>query len=536
MPLTRVHLVGTADDLSAALRRTGLSVEPGLDAAGPGSVVLVVGPDRLDDALEDRLLGLDLPVLLVGPTMSAALSDAAGLVPRELTPVHEVRVRPGPDAGEVAARLGGDLLLEDRWPLQDKVADDVEVLLTANSAFRDHPVATWRPSTGTGVLTVGSTSTTLTDPAWHRLVHRLLRHVAGVRDGRPVRFGMLGFGAIGLEHAAAVARTDGLELAAVCDTDPARTEVARSAAPGLRVHADADALLADDGVDLVVVSTPPSTHAAQVLRALEAGKHVVVEKPFCLTVAEADRQVAAAAERGLLLAVYQNRRWDADYLALKRVVRQGTVGEVFSVETFVGGYGHPCNFWHSDEAVSGGAVYDWGSHYLDQLLDLLGHDVEWVSATAHKRVWHDVTNADHTRVLLHYRDGREAEFTASDLAAARKPKYYVLGTRGAVVGDWREERVVSRSPVGLLAEDLLAPADSPAALRVLVPDGAGGTSVTALSVPPAPRDPFHRELADALLAGAPMSVTPEGSRRGVAVMEAATRSAQDGGRPVGVAL
>jgi scyllo-inositol 2-dehydrogenase (NADP+) len=529
--VVRVSVVGAADPLTAYLRRTGLLVTEGLD----GDVVLVLGPDRLDDVLEDRLLALATPVLLVGPVMSTALSDVAGLVPRELTPEHEVRVRPGPDAGDVATRLGGTLVLRDRWPLQDKAADDVEVLLTASSGCTDHPVATWRPSTGVGALTVGASPSTCSDPAWHRLVHRLLRHATGVREERPVRLGMLGFGAIGLEHAAAVARTAGLELGAVADTDPARVEVARRTAPGLRAHADADALLADDEVDLVVVSTPPNTHAAWVLRALEAGKHVVVEKPFCLTVAEADRQVQAAADRGRLLAVYQNRRWDADYLALRQVVRSGAIGEVFSVETFVGGYGHPCNFWHSDEAVSGGAVYDWGSHYLDWLLDLLGPEVERVSATAHKRVWHDVTNADHTRVLLHWAGGVEAEFTVSDLAAARKPKFYVLGTAGAVVGDWREERVLSRSPVGLLAEDRLAVSDAPAALRVLLPDGVGGISTTSLSVPPAPVDPFHRELADALLAGSPMSVTPEGSRRGVAVMQAAARSAREGGRPVEVA-
>ena len=86
-------------------------------------------------------------------------------------------------------------------------------------------------------------------------------------------------------------------------------------------------LLADDGVDLVIVSTPPNTHAEWTLRALEAGKSVVVEKPFCLTVDEADRQIAAAKERGLTLAVYQNRRWDPDYLALKKVIRSGQIGE-----------------------------------------------------------------------------------------------------------------------------------------------------------------------------------------------------------------
>jgi scyllo-inositol 2-dehydrogenase (NADP+) len=526
--MTTVSLLGADGPLSAHLRRCGLSVPAGLD----GDVVLVLDPDRLDDATEDRLLGLGRPVLLVGPTMSTALSDAAGLVPRELTPEHEVRVRPGPDAGDVGARLGGDVLLHDRFPLQDKVADDVEVLLTANVAWRDHAVATWRPSSGIGTLTLGASTATREDPAWHRLVHRLLRRLAGARETAPVRVGMLGYGGIGAEHAAAIGRTEGLALAAVCDRDTTRVDAARALAPDLRAPADGAALLEDDGVDLVVVSTPPSSHAEWVLRALEAGKHVVVEKPFCLTVEEADRQVAAAAERGLLLAVYQNRRWDRDHLALKQVVRSGLIGEVFHHESFVGGYGHPCNYWHSDEAVSGGAVYDWGSHYLDWVLDLLGHDVAWVSSTTHKRVWHDVTNADHSRVLLHYADGREAEFTHSDLAAALKPKLYVLGTRGAVVGDWRAERVVGRSPVGLLTEDRLAPADAPAALRVLVPDGSGGTSETHLSLPPAPVDPFHRELADALLSGAPMSVTPEGSRRGVALMQAATRSAQGGGRPV----
>jgi len=269
-------------------------------------------------------------------------------------------------------------------------------------------------------------------------------------------------------------------------------------------------------------------HAAPSRRALQAGKSVVVEKPFCITVEEADRQIAAAAEAGLTLAVYQNRRWDADYLAVKRAVRSGRLGEVFHLETFVGGYDHPCNFWHSDAEISGGAIYDWGSHYLDWVLDLLPQQVDWVSATAHKRVWHDVTNADHTRVLLHFADGVEAEFTHSDVAAARKPKFYVLGTEGAVVGDWQQERIVSRSPIGLVAEDRFAVSDAPAALTLLGRDGAR----TELPLGASPGQPFHRELADALLSGAPMSVTPQGSRRNIAVMQAATLSAADGGRPV----
>ena len=519
-----------ADALRAYLRRTGARLSETIDAAT--DAVVVLDPSRLPEVTEDALLAAaaaGTPVLLVGPRMSTALTDAAGLVPGRVLPIHVVRVRPGRDAGQVADRLGGDeLLLTDCWPLQEKVADDVQELLTANSAFTNHPVATWRPSSSVATLTVGSTEQTYADPAFARLVHRLVRHILGLRDAAPVRVGMLGYGAIGHEHALAIGLTDGLELAAVCDPNPLRIDAARAFAPDVQGFADGEDLLAFEGIDLVIVSTPPNTHADWVLRSLQAGKHVVVEKPFCITVEEADRQIAAAADAGLTLAVYQNRRWDADYLALKQAVRSGALGDVFHLESFVGGYDHPCNFWHSDADISGGAIYDWGSHYLDWVLDLFAQEVEWVSATAHTRVWHDVTNADHTRVLLHFTDGVEAEFTHSDLAAARKPKFYVLGTQGGLIGSWQQERIVSRSPIGLVLEDRFAVSDAPADLELFGADG----STTRLAVPPPPAQPFHRELADALLSGAPMSVTPQGSRRNIAVMQAATLSAADGGRPV----
>ncbi|MGB8652330.1 MAG: Gfo/Idh/MocA family oxidoreductase [Mycobacteriales bacterium] len=528
--MTRLSLLGAAPALAAYLSRCGTDVVG--DLVPDADLVLVLGARDLPEALEDRLLERAVPVLLVGPTASTAVTDAAGLVPGRLTPAHEIRVRPGPDAGEVMDRAAGDVVVTDRWPLQEKVADDVQVVLTASSAYTDHPVATWRPSTGVGVLTVGSTEQTLADPVWHRLLHRLVRHLLGIRDGAPVRVGVLGYGAIGHEHNAAIQLTQGLALAAVCDPNPLRVEAARSLAPEVRGYGDGRVLLEDPDVDLVIVSTPPNSHAEWTLKALEAGKHVVVEKPFCITVEEADRQIAAAAERGLSLAVYQNRRWDPDYLALKQVVRSGQIGEVFHYESFIGGYGHPCNYWHSDETVSGGAIYDWGSHYLDWALDLFGQEVEWVSATTHKRVWHDVTNADHSRVLVHFVDGVEAEFTHSDLSAALKPKFYVLGTEGGLVGDWRFESVHARSPIGTLLEDRLAHSDAPADLRVFTPNGDGRTHETLLAIPPAPPQPFHRQLADQLLSGEPMDVTPEGSRRNIAVMQAATTSAAQGGRPV----
>jgi predicted dehydrogenase len=343
-----------------------------------------------------------------------------------------------------------------------------------------------------------------------------------------VRVGLLGYGAIGHEHSRAVRAVDGLALTAVCDTSAGRLDHAAAAAPGIATTTSAEALLERDDVDLVVISTPPSSHARWALRAIAAGTHVVVEKPFAVRTAEADEVLAAADAAGLLAVVYQNRRFDPDHLAVRRLVQRGDLGEVFHLETFVGGYGHPCNLWHSDEAVSGGAFYDWGSHLLDQVLDLVPTPIEHVTAAAHKRCWLDVTNADHSRVTIRFVDGAEAESTHSDLAAALKPRWYVLGTRGAIVGHWRSETIVGRSDIGTLVEDRLAPADSPPALELHAADG----SITHVATPPGPAHQFHRELADRLALNLPMTVTGAQSRRVLSVMEAATHSAADHGRPV----
>ncbi len=533
----------------AALRAGVAAVRGSMAAAGvqessvSDAQAVVVWADRpLAAELVSTLLARGVPVLLGGPTLREAdpdgrLQEAAGLRVGGVTPVHDVRIRVGRDGAGLptSGHLHGDGdhvgrhdHLTDRVTLADKVTDDVEVLRVAAIGLAEHPVMIWRPSTSVAAWTLGATPAALTDRATVRSLVSLLRHATGhARDG-DVRVGLLGYGAIGHEHSRAVRAVDGLALSAVCDTAPARQEAALAAAPGIATLGDSDALLERDDVDLVVVSTPPSTHADWALRAIRAGKHVIVEKPFAIRTEEADAVLAEAEAAGLLAVVYQNRRFDPDHLAVRRAVRSGALGEVFSIETFVGGYGHPCNLWHSDEGVSGGAFYDWGSHVLDQILDLVPTEVEHVTAAAHKRRWHDVTNADHSRVTLRFVDGTEAEFIHSDLAAALKPRWYVLGTEGAIVGSWRTEKVVSRNDIGTLSEDVLAPADSPPLLDLHSGDG----SVTRLATPAAAPYSFHREVSELLHYGLPMSVTGRQSRRVLSVMEAARRSADDAGRPV----
>src|SRR5439155_1021790 len=199
------------------------------------------------------------------------------------------------------------------------------------------------------------------------------------------------------------------EVAAV-DPNVERRKAAETDFAGVRTYASVSELVSDDDVEVALVATPPAHHVALTLTLLRAGKHVACEKPLCLTVAEADQIIGTATASRRMLTVHQNRRWDPDFVALRRAVAAGLLGEIFNVETFVGGYAHPCRTWHSDTAVSGGAGYDWGSHHVDWVLQLLTGTPRVVQAHGHKRVWHDVTNHDQIRVRMTWPDGREAEF------------------------------------------------------------------------------------------------------------------------------
>jgi len=334
-----------------------------------------------------------------------------------------------------------------------------------------------------------------------------------------MRVGLLAYGAIGHEHNLAVQATDGLELTAVCDTNPERVAAALALAPDAVAFADATRMLDSGIVDLVVVSTPPNTHYEWAKAALARGIHVVLEKPMALTVGQCDELIDLAATAGLTLVVYQNRRFDRDFVTLRRLIREDAIGDVFHYDSIVGGYSRPCDYWHTDATVSGGAIFDWGSHFIDQILNVFDQPIAHVSGINHKRHWLHVTNADHATVTITFVDGTQATFTYSDLSAARKPKYHVLGTRGAIVGDW--------DPAGEPAV-----ADLPALIHLAGIDGA--RSDVALDSVHAYE--FHRELSAHLATGAPMQVSTRQSRDVVAVMEAAEESALDQGRPVDPAI
>ncbi|PYM77919.1 MAG: hypothetical protein DME03_02355 [Candidatus Rokuibacteriota bacterium] len=462
-------------------------------------------------------------------------ADLLGVIAGPEPPPGEYYARVTDAHSHISARVPREFAVVDGFvpliPLADgKVIVDVSVALHDLAAV----VETSRGAGRVVACGLGNSDSALRTPEIAQLLARALRpdlHCCG----RNIGVGIVGYGPLGgmgYHHGLGVTRTDGLELVAVVDPNVERRKAAETDFPGVRAYASVSDLVNDDDVEVALVATPPAHHVTLTLALLRAGKHVACEKPLCLTVAEADQIIATATASRRMLTVHQNRRWDPDFVALRRAVNAGLLGEIFNVETFVGGYAHPCRTWHSDTAVSGGAGYDWGSHHVDWVLQLLGGVPRLVQAHGHKRVWHDVTNHDQIRVRMTWSDGREAEFLQSDIAAVRRPKFYVQGTAGTLVGTYRTITLEAIEPGRGYVATQAHHAEAPAELVLARYESGYGISETRL--PPALEQPyaFHRNLADHLHLGEPLAVTPASVRRVIAVLEAAQRSSTRGGAAV----
>lgn len=320
-----------------------------------------------------------------------------------------------------------------------------------------------------------------------------------------IRGAVIGYGGafnMGKAHAGWM-NAAGMQTVAACDMDRKRMDAAAADYPGIRTYTDVKELLNDKEVDLCVVILPHNLHAEVAVQCAQAGKHVIVEKPMCITVAQADAMIAAAQKAGVMLSVFHNRRHDGDYLAIKEVIEKGVLGEVFHIEAYGGGYGHPGTWWRADKKISGGAMYDWGAHFLDWILNLVPSKVKGVNGFFQKRVWMDATNEDFTKAILRFENGCAAELEIGNLSAVGKPRWRILGTKGGLIDEGHEQFMVKTQMDGYSA---------------------------ALSVPYKKTDwqAYYNDIAAHLTTSAELDVKPEQARRVIAVLNAAEMSAKTG--------
>lgn len=258
--------------------------------------------------------------------------------------------------------------------------------------------------------------------------------------------GLIGYGLGGRAfHAPYVGVTSGMTLRAIVSRDAGKVH---ADLPGIRVVPDIDALLAEPGIDLVIVSSPDDLHAEHALAAIAAGKHVLVDKPFATTLDDARRVAAAAEAGGRLLTVFQNRRWDSDFRTLRRLVDEGVLGEIVQFESHFDRWRPaPAAVWK--EARAGGAWLDLGPHLVDQTLLLFGMPKAVSADLAALR--DGAPAADYFHVtLLHPQ--RRVILHASKLVADHGLRFAVHGTAGSWIKHGIEPQeaaaVAGRSPGG----------------------------------------------------------------------------------------
>lgn len=330
------------------------------------------------------------------------------------------------------------------------------------------------------------------------------------KQPKTFRVGTIGYGGafnMGKTHLESLQKNEGFIPAAVCDLDAARVEVAHTDFPGIETYTNVAQMLKKANLDLVIIITPHNTHAPLALQCLKAGVGVVVEKPMAITTKEVTEMCAEAKKRKLFLSTFHNRRWDGDFMALKKIVADGVIGRIFRIEAGFYGYRKQGKWWRSIKEVSGGNVYDWGAHFTDWILGIKTEKITSVQGMTVKNAeWNDYTNEDHSEVHVHFADGCWSTLTISNLAAVDKNRWVICGEKGSItaghdkwiVKEWHRGRITTSE----------------------VPFDKSNW------------DGYYANVAAHLTKKEPLSVTPESAARVIGVLDTALASAAKGSIPM----
>lgn len=338
---------------------------------------------------------------------------------------------------------------------------------------------------------------------------------------KSIGVGIAGYGFAGRSfHSYLVGLAQGLHVQGIMARRPEQREQAAHER-GCATYATFEEMLADDGVGLVVLATPHDTHCELAVQAMRAGKHVVTDKIICMTTDEADRMIEEADRQGVLFSVFHNRRWDGDFLTVKRVIEEGLLGDLNLLEQCIYGYGRPRS-WRGEIDKVGSLLFDWGAHLVDQALLLVREPVDRVLGSAQvKRAGQTVETWG--RCQIHFANDAIYVVEQSNMALAQKPHWFVLGTEGSLVkhGVDPQEACMKRGEIEKATEN---PAE-----RAVVTTTVGGMRSTVVpETISGDWRKYYQNIADVLLNGAELAVKPAECRRALRVLNAYLESCRTG--------
>ena len=335
--------------------------------------------------------------------------------------------------------------------------------------------------------------------------------------------GLVGYGLAGrLFHAPYIDVVDGLRLAAIATSDPDRRTRAIAEHPEARVVATVDDLLQSGDIEMVVVVTPNRFHAPVGIRALQAGRHVVVDKPIAMDIREAETLIDAADRSGRILSVYQNRRWDGDFQTVRSLIDDGRLGAIDSLEARFERWSVVGDEWRETAEQAGGPHRDLGAHLVDQSLLLFGPASRVFAQIDRRRPGTAVD--DSVFVAIDHANGVHSRLWTSLIATHTGPRLRVRGLAGEYV---KQDLDVQEGQL------LAGMRPDAAAFGVETPEQWGtlfGSDGRAEAIPTERGDygRFYALLRDAIRGAGPVPVDPLDSIRALRVLEAAERSARTG--------
>ena len=340
----------------------------------------------------------------------------------------------------------------------------------------------------------------------------------------PLRVGLLGFGfASATFHAPLIAAVPGLQLSAISSSRP---HDVHAAWPDVGVCDSPEQLIARPDIDLVVVATPNNTHAPLAQQALLAGKHVVVDKPFTLNVREAQDLIALADQHQRMLSVFQNRRWDSDFMSVQAVLQRGTLGRVVHFESHFDRF-RPLvpQRWRDSGEPGSGLWFVLGPHLLDQTLQLFGPPQALTLDLARQR---DNSKADDWfHAVLHY-NAMRVVLHASALTAQVAPRFTMHGTQGSLI-----KLGLDTQEAALKAGQRPPHADwgaDPQPLRLTLSDAQQNLSESTQTTMPGDYTRYYAAVRDAIQSGAPNPVPAEEALQVMQLLELGCVSASEGRR------